>query len=172
MPASSTTHLLLQDVEHELGTTRRVLERVPTDKMSWRPHPKSWTLGQLATHVARLHLWGTMTAEAPSVDVAGFPEGGGPVAESAEALLALFDTESARMRAALAEMLGGDADAALQARWALRHGEHELMAFPRAFALRAFVFNHLVHHRGQLSVYLRLLDIPVPAMYGPSADER
>ena len=172
MSVNPTIQLLLQDVDHELGTTRRVLERVPGDRLAWRPHAKSWTLGELATHVARLPMWGAATIDGPAFDLASLPAGPGPVAGSPGELLGLFDEHAAALRASLAGMLAADAETALGARWSLRHGATELMALPRALALRTFVFNHLVHHRGQLSVYFRLLDVPVPAMYGPSADER
>jgi uncharacterized damage-inducible protein DinB len=172
MAASDTTRLLLQDIEHELQTTRRVLERVPEAKLAWRPHPRSYTLGELATHVARLLTWGPMTIERASVDFATLPKGVGPLATDRADLLAIFDREASEFRQALAGLLAGEAEPALAVRWAVENGGQELIAVPRAVALRRFVVSHVVHHRGQLSVYLRLLDVPLPNMYGPTADEQ
>ena len=172
MPASQITRLLLQDVEHELGTTRRVLERVPEDKLEWRPHPKSYTLGELATHVARLWSWGPLTVERDAADFADLPKGVGPLARDRAELLAIFDEEAAACRSSLAGLLDGDAEALLAKPWTLKFGGQELATVPKAISLRTFLVSHVVHHRGQLSVYLRLLDVPLPNMYGPTADEQ
>lgn len=169
-PANSPSllrSLALGDVDSELANTRRVLERLPESRWEWRPHPKSWTLGGLGTHVARLPHWGVNVVTQPEFDLASIPTGIGPVVESAAELLALFDANAAAMRAALA----GIDDEALGAQWTLRNGAHVIMQMPRALALRSATVSHMVHHRAQLGVYLRMLDVPVPGMYGPSADE-
>ncbi len=159
---------LLPELDHEYAGTRRTLERVPFDKAAWQPHPKSFTLAKLASHLANLPHWMAMTIAADSVDLAGFdPATSNPLAGSSAELLATFDRNAAEARAALA---GAD-DARLLAPWSLRSGTQVHFTMPRVAALRGFVMNHNVHHRAQLTVYLRLLDVPVPALYGPSADE-
>jgi len=159
---------LLPELDQEMGRTRRLLERVPEDKLSWKPHEKSMTLGRLAGHIAELPGWIVTTIEQTGLDLAAFEGFTGNVASSRTSLLALFDQNVAAARRALA----GRTDAELEAPWTLRHGSHEIFTQPRAGVLRSMGFNHLVHHRGQLSVYLRLLDVAVPSIYGPSADER
>jgi uncharacterized damage-inducible protein DinB len=157
---------LLPEFDHEMATTRTVLERVPEDRLSWTPHAKSFSLGALATHLARLPAWAaeTLTGSAFDLDPNQPPPSALP---SRHELLATFDRHVAEARAALA----GRSDAELAAMWSLTRGGRILFTMPRAAVLRSFVFNHLVHHRGQLTVYLRLLDVPVPSIYGPSADE-
>ena len=157
--------MLLAEYDHEVGTTRKLLERLPDDKLAWKPHARSMSLGGLATHIANLPTWaGTILNEA-SYDLDSAPP---PVSErtSRSEILAAFDETVKRARASL-----GKDDAELLAPWSLKRGAREMFTMPRVAALRSFVLNHLVHHRGQLSVYLRLNDIPVPAIYGPSADE-
>lgn len=170
MPASSTTSAMrsmtLADLEHELATTRRVLERVPYDRGAWRPHPKSWTVAQLAAHIANVPMWGVMTCTSDEMDFAATnPQA--PVPTDGAALIASFDGNVGRLRATL----DGLSDEMLQATWTARRGDQVLFALPRLALLRGMILNHMIHHRGQLSVYLRQLDVPVPAMYGPSADE-
>ena len=172
MPASDTIRLLLADIDQELQTTRRLLERVPGDKLDWRPHPKSYTLGELATHIARMLMWGPMALELPGVDFATLPPGVGDLAKDRDSLLALFDEQAAAFRRALDSLLAGDTERSLGEPWPLTNAGHAIMTAPRALALRTFVVSHVVHHRGQLSVYLRLLDVPLPRIYGPTADER
>ena len=156
---------LLVEFDHEMGTTRKLLERAPDDRLRWQPHPKSMTLGGVCTHLANLPNWGaTILAEA-AYDLASAP----PNIEALDAraeILSLFDEASLRTRAALDKT-----DAELVAPWTLKRDGHQLFTMPRVTAFRIFVLYHSVHHRGQLSVYLRLNDIPVPAIYGPSADE-
>ncbi len=157
--------ILLAEFDHEMGTTRRLLARVPDARLGWQPHEKSMTLGGLATHLSNLPNWGTTILTDASYDLdAGPPNlaAGGSCAD----VLVQFDAAVARTRAALDRT-----DAELNASWKLMRGEHELFSLPRAVAFRMFVLYHLVHHRGQLSVYLRLNDVPVPAIYGPTADE-
>ena len=156
---------LVPEFDHEMTTTRKLLERVPEEKFDWKPHAKSFSLGALATHLANLPWWGSETLEKSEIDVGSSPTLT-PAASRAE-LLATFDKHVAVTRAALT----GKTDAELMAVWSLKRGGHTLFTMPKAVVWRSFVLNHLVHHRGQLSVYLRLLDIPVPSIYGPSADE-
>ncbi len=157
---------LLPEFDHEISTTRRVLDRVPEDKLAWKPHPKSMSLGDLATHVAELISWAGSTMEHAEIDVANFTP---PSAvRSHVELLARFDANASAARAAL----NGRADADFMKPWTLRQAGKEIFSMPKAAVIRSFVMSHLIHHRAQLAVYLRLLDVPVPAMYGPSADEQ
>ena len=155
---------LLPEFDREMSTTRRLLERVPDDKLAWKPHAKSMSMGDLATHVSNLPSWGSRSLTASDFDLAS-PHVS-PAASRAE-LLSRFDTNVADTRAALV----GRADAELMAPWTLKHGEQKLFTMPKIAVWRTFMMNHVIHHRGQLSVYLRLNDVPVPSMYGPSADE-
>lgn len=157
---------LIAELEAESPATRRVLERVPGDRLAWRPHPKSMSLGQLAQHVASMPGAISRMAALDGLDAATVDFEPEP-AESAEALLATHDASVAEARDYLA---GLDQEGAM-APWRLTHGERELFTLPRIGLLRTLAFNHLYHHRGQLAVYLRLLDVPVPAVYGKSADE-
>jgi uncharacterized damage-inducible protein DinB len=160
--------LALGDVEAELARTWRALERVPEDRFAWRPHEKSWTLIQLATHLARLPQWATRILAKDSFDLAApLPPAPAPATGRAE-LLRFFDENAGALRAALERVT--DADLAVE--WKLRHGDRVLASHPRAVALRSMGLSHMAHHRGQLTVYLRLLGAPVPALYGPSADEK
>ena len=158
--------MLLPEFDHEMATTRKLLERVPDDRLSWTPHAKSFTLGQLAQHVATIPMWGTMTLTLNELDLAGGFEN--PPAESRAALVKLFDNNAAKARMELT----GKTDAELMAPWALKRGADTIFSMPKASVWRSFVMNHLVHHRAQLSVYLRMQDVPLPAMYGPTADEQ
>lgn len=157
---------LLPELDHEAATTRRLLERVPEDKLDWRPHPRSMTAGELATHVATLPQWGSMTMESTEYDVARGERAA--LKTTRHELLAAFDESVAKTRKAI----DAAQDAEFMVPWSLKHEEKTVFTMPRVTVLRSFVMNHLVHHRGQLSVYLRLLDVPVPSIYGPSADEQ
>jgi uncharacterized damage-inducible protein DinB len=160
--------LLLPEVEQELATTRRVLERVPDDKFGWTPHAKSWSMGELASHVVNLTKWSAVTMNQTEFDLAAVPPGqANQVAASRAQLLEWFDVNAAALRQALDR---SDADYFVP--WSLKQGEQVYFTMPRYTCIRSFVLNHFVHHRAQLSVYLRLNDIPLPAMYGPSADEQ
>ena len=160
---------LLPEYDHELATTRRVLERVPDADFGWKPHEKSMTLGQLAGHVANIPFWLSMTMDASFYDLtAGDAEATLAAPASRDVLLREFDEKVKRARASLAKAT----DAEMMAPWALKNGGQEIFSMPRATVVRSFVMNHLIHHRGQLSVYLRLRDVPLPAIYGPSADEQ
>lgn len=155
---------LIQEFEMEAATTRRVLARVPADKFDWQPHPKSMSLGKLAMHVASAPGFISTWAIPSSFTFTGEPA---PVPTSAEDVLAAHDRGVATVKDSLGRI--GDAD--LGSMWSANAGGKTLMTMPKAALLRALLMNHTYHHRGQLSVYLRLLDIPVPSIYGPSADE-
>jgi uncharacterized damage-inducible protein DinB len=161
---------LLSEFDMEMDNTRRTLDRVPDDKFSWKPHEKSGTLGWMATHIATIPHWAKMTMEQESLDLA--PAGGSnyvpPKPTNRKELLEVFDKTRKEARAALA---AGN-DAAFAKPWALLMSGRELFREPRSAVLRRMVLNHLIHHRGQLTMYLRLLNVPVPALYGPSADEQ
>ncbi len=157
--------VLLPEFDHEMTTTRKVLERVPEDKFDWKPHAKSFSLGALAAHVAALPTWGAEALTRSEIDIAGSQPPAAPPSKAE--LMATFDTNVAAARSALA----GKTDGELMATWTLKRGGKAIFSMPKANVLRSFVLNHLIHHRGQLSVYLRLLDVPVPSIYGPSADE-
>ena len=160
---------LLPEYDHELATTRRLLERVPDGELGWKPHEKSMTLGQLSGHIANLPFWLSATLSAPSYDLsAGDKEARLDPPASRELLLKEFDEKVSKARASLASAT----DAEMLAPWALKNGGHEIFSMPRVGAVRSFVMNHLIHHRGQLSVYLRLKDVPLPSIYGPTADEQ
>jgi uncharacterized damage-inducible protein DinB len=156
---------LLPEYDHEISTTRKLLERVPEDRLDWKPHPKSSSLGQLSEHVATIPTWGEMTVTRSELDLGGSPSAE-PVTTRAQ-LLAMFDANAAGTRAALA----GTSDAEMMAPWTLKLSGQTIFSMPKAAVWRSFVMSHLIHHRGQLSVYLRMNDQPLPSIYGPSADE-
>jgi uncharacterized damage-inducible protein DinB len=156
---------LIMELEREAQTTRKLLERVPDDKLAWKPHAKSMSLGRLAQHVATTPGFISGMARLDGYDVEKFAEP--PALESAAALVAAMEESVAQAKANLA----ATDDAAMMADWSFRRGGHAIMTIPRIGVYRSILFNHLYHHRGQLSVYLRLLDVPVPPIYGPSADE-
>jgi uncharacterized damage-inducible protein DinB len=159
--------LLLPEVDQEMATTRRVLERVPDDKLGWKPHDKSWSLGDLASHLVNLIKWTEYTMNRTEFDLAAVPpEEVNRAASSRAQLLEWFDANAAATRQALAK---SDADYGVS--WSLKQGQQVYFTLPRYTCIRSYVLNHLVHHRAQLAVYLRLNNLPVPAMYGPSADE-
>jgi len=162
----TTAELLLQDFDMEMANTRRTLERIPEDKPDYKPHEKSMPMGKLARHVATLPKLGTFILTTPSLDLttAKWPD---MIFSSREKLLADFDALAAEARAALA----ASSDADLAATWKFSYGEHVISDVPRSLSFRHLFFNHLIHHRAQLGVYLRLNDVPVPGVYGPSADE-
>ena len=154
----------LKEFDQEMASTRRLLERVPSEKGEWKPHQKSFALGHLAQLVARIPGWITRSLREPHIDLA---QSGGYSFETTETLLKLLDTNAREAREALAAVTG----AALDASWSLKHGEQVLFTAPRGEVVRSHL-NHLIHHRGQLTVYLRLVDVPLPQVYGPTADER
>ena len=154
---------LLPEFDQEMTTTRRLLERVPTDKGPWRPHPKSFPLGHLAQLVAWMPGWIANTVRESALDLATAPKYS---FETTETLLKEFDTNVRAAREALA----ASKDADYPAPWSLKHGDRVLFTAPRGTVVRTHI-NHLIHHRGQLSVYLRLNNVPLPPIYGPTADE-
>ena len=154
---------LLPEFDQEMKTTRRLLERVPTDKGTWKPHQKSFSIGHLAQLLSWMPGWITMTLTSDSLDLAG---AAGYSYETTEKLLADFDRNVKEARAAIA----ASSDADFQKQWSLKRGDQVFMTMPRGVVTRQHM-SHIVHHRGQMSVYLRLLDIPVPSIYGPTADE-
>ncbi|QJD82845.1 DinB family protein [Cohnella herbarum] len=158
--------LIVGDALHELATTRRVLERLPEEHMSWKPHEKSMTLGGLATHLINLLNWQIAIFQYPEFDLATVPQRRTALERRAE-VLEEFDANVGKLEKLIAEC----DELTLGEEWTLRHGDHMILREPKALALRSFGLSHMVHHRAQLGVYLRLLDIPVPGMYGPSADE-
>jgi uncharacterized damage-inducible protein DinB len=161
----SIAETILPELDHEMQVTRTLLERVPESDPEWKPHPKSMALGRLATHIAELLGWVNATLEETELD---FSKGGyTPVPFTTTAdLLAMFDAKLKSARAVLA----ATPDEAMMVPWTLRNGEHVIFTLPRIGVLRAFVISHMIHHRGQLSVYLRLNDVPLPSIYGPTAD--
>jgi uncharacterized damage-inducible protein DinB len=166
----SISSALLPEFDQEMANTRKTLERIPDDKFGWKPHPKSFAMGPLATHTAELVGWTVDPIQKDELDIA--PPGAPPYktveAASRQELLDRFDKQVTAARAAIA----GASDEHLMKPWTLLQGGQPIFTMPRAALLRSFVMNHVIHHRAQLGVYLRLNDIPVPAIYGPTADEQ
>jgi uncharacterized damage-inducible protein DinB len=160
----STVELLLQELEQEAHTTRRVLERVPNDRLSWKPHDRSMSLGQLALHIASVP---GAIAEISQISPFPVPKFEQPSATSAAELIPALDESLEKARTILRRL--DDADLAKV--WRVMDGDREVMAIPVGAVLRTIMLNHWYHHRGQLSVYLRQVGVPVPSIYGPSADE-
>jgi uncharacterized damage-inducible protein DinB len=159
---------MVPEFDHEMKVTRTLLERIPEDKLAWKPHEKSMSLGRLAGHIAELQGFVISMIQLDELD---FAKTGGPprkptIAESRQHVLDIFDKKVAEARPVIA----GASDEHLAKTWKLSAGGKLIFAMPRGAAMRHMYLNHVVHHRGQLSVYLRLLDVPVPPIYGPSAD--
>ncbi|RYY87223.1 MAG: hypothetical protein EOO15_12510 [Chitinophagaceae bacterium] len=157
---------LLPELKQEAANTRRMLERIPFNDTQWKPHAKSFAIGPLANHVADLVNWVAFTLGSEGIDWAEFkyqPEN----ATSSEQLVAIMD----KNLEASVKALEAATDEQLMAPWTMRNGEQVFFTMPRIAVIRTFALNHMIHHRAQLSVYLRLLDVPVPGMYGPTADE-
>lgn len=162
--------MLLPEFDQEMANTRKTLERVPIDKRDWKPHEKSMPLGRLAQHVAEMPGWTAFTLNSESLDLA--PPGGepfqpAPIPETSEALLAMFDKNVSEARAAIAAAT----DEQMARNWSLLMGGNVIFTLPKSGVIRTMILNHIIHHRAQLTVYLRLNDVPVPGLYGPSADE-
>jgi uncharacterized damage-inducible protein DinB len=157
---------LLPEFDQETAATRRVLERVPDGALEWRPHVKSFNMGELATHLSRLPHWGTLILKQDGYDLASSGPRGQALPTVA-AILDQFDANVREVRAALVDMTDGQ----LLQPWTLRRGDRVVMSVPKVSAVRGFVVRHLVHHRGQMTVYLRMNDVPLPPLYGPTADE-
>ena len=160
----SMTAAMLQEFEAEAKTTRRVLERVPNDKLAWKPHPKSMSIGHLALHIAASPAVIAGWAAEDVTEVKGEQQ---PDPSSVDQILAAHDNGVESVKTVIAQL----GDEGLQKTWQANMNGTTLMTMPKAALVRAIVLNHWYHHRGQLSVYLRLLDVPVPSIYGPSADE-
>ena len=158
----------LPDFDHEMDLLRHALERVPAGHFAWRPHPRSRSLGELADHLARIPGWTASMLARDSYDLSGPKAGPHPEAPGTHAaLLALFDGHRRDARAAIVGCSAED----LERPWRLERAGQVVRTMPTWRALRIYLLDHVIHHRGQLSVYLRLLDLPVPALYGASADE-
>ena len=162
-----TNDSFIAELKQESALTKKMLERVPPEQTSWKPHEKSYTLGRLATHIAEIPQWISRVVTIDDFDflVQGFSR---HIAGSQEELLTIFQEKLDRAIADLETMSDEDFDK----KWIIRRGEQVIREMSKAAAIRSWGFSHFIHHRGQLSVYLRLLDVPVPGMYGPSADEK
>ncbi len=157
--------VLLPEYDRETGTTRRLLERVPESAFDFAPHARSMPLGQLSAHVAELPQWISIIMSRDSCDLTELEPA--PPAVAVSHILTRYDANVSEARS----LLVGTIDGTLSAPWTLKRGTRPIFTMPRVSMLRYFAFNHLVHHRGQLSVYLRMQDVSIPAIYGPSADE-
>jgi uncharacterized damage-inducible protein DinB len=159
---------ILPEFDHEMGATRRLLERVPEADFAWKPHDKSFPLGHLAAHIANLPTWVGITMDGTGIDTAEIGDDARPQPPSTrEELLARFDDNVRKARVKIDEQT----DPAFFVPWTLKNAGQEMFTMPKLAVLRSFVMNHLIHHRGQLSVYLRLRNVPLPSIYGPTADE-
>jgi uncharacterized damage-inducible protein DinB len=163
--STNISQALLPEFDQEMAGTRTVLQRIPMDNYDWKPHTKSFNMGKLATHVAHLPGWATMTVATNELDLSQPFEQ--PQPKTTEELLALFEQTSAEARKALE----GVSDEELMKPWTLRMGDRTIFTMPKIAVIRGMVMNHIIHHRAQLTVYLRLNDVPVPGLYGPSADD-
>jgi len=165
----SYAETILPEFEQEMASTRKVLERVPEDKLDWKAHPKSNTIGWNANHLAEMPSWVAMTIRESALDIAppGGPTYQSPKAASRKEILEVFDKNVAAARKAISEAK----DEEMGKNWSLLKGGQTLFTMPRRAVIRTFVINHIIHHRAMLCVYLRLNNIPVPGMYGPSGDE-
>ena len=160
---------ILPEFDLEMANTRKTLERIPVDNFDWKPHDKSWTIKELATHLANLPTWTILTLKEDSFDMA--PKDGEPPktpeVTTKNEMLEIFDKNVADAHAAIESA----SDEEFMKPWSLLSGGETLFSMPKIAVLRSFVMNHNIHHRAQLGVYLRLNDVPVPAIYGPTADE-
>jgi uncharacterized damage-inducible protein DinB len=165
----SISQSMLPEFDMEIANTRKTLERVPEGNPDFRPHPKSMAMGRLAGHLVEIPMWALMTLGRDEIDIN--PPGETPytayVMGSREAALDKFDEDVKQARA----LLAGTSDEAMMATWTLKNAGRTVMAMPRVAVMRSFVMNHMVHHRAQLGVYLRMNNVAVPSIYGPSADE-
>lgn len=167
----SISATVLPEFDREMATTRTMLERVPDARAQWTPHVKSWTMGELASHICNLPRLGLITMESDELDVSpinGSSSASTPRFDSTANLLRAFDENVRKARAAIEAASDSD----MMEPWTLRRAGKTVWTLPRAAVLRSFILSHMIHHRGQLSVYLRLNDVSVPSVYGPSADSR
>jgi uncharacterized damage-inducible protein DinB len=158
---------LLPEYDHEMAVTRRVLERVPLDQADWKPHPKSMSMGELASHIVHIPGWVGSIVLGASYDMAAAAAQTRPSYASTADLLAAFDKSVSEARAAI----DSKSDPEMISNWSFMHGDKVLVSMPKAGVFRSLLLNHLIHHRGQCSVYIRLKGAAVPSIYGPSADE-
>ena len=156
---------LLAEFDREMATSRRVLERIPPDKLEWKPHPKSTSMVGIGRHLAHMITYGNLALTQAMSDIADRPPM--PPTPTLADVLAVFDRNVASVRA----LLAGQSDADLAVTWGLTYKGRQVLSTSRGAAIQSMIVNHQIHHRGQLSVYLRLNDVPVPSIYGPSADE-
>lgn len=156
---------MLPEFDHEMASTRKILERVPEDRAGYTPHEKSMSMGRLAAHIAQNPVWATIALTRDDFDLT--PEFENVQMTTRAALLETFDRNCAEARA---HIVNTD-DGVMMKMWTFKKGGHTVLSMPKVAVLRSFALNHLIHHRGQLSVYLRLNNVPVPGLYGPSADE-
>lgn len=167
MPIART---ILAEFNHEMANTRKVLERIPEEQAAWKPHPKSYSLGDLAMHLANLPTWVGVALKQDELDFD--PPGGKkdpkPVFNTRKALLKQFDDNVAEAVSAIADA----SDDVMRGSWTLKNRGAVVFSLPRVAVLRSFVMNHMIHHRGQMTVYLRLKNVPLPAIYGGTADEK
>ncbi|HQU85357.1 MAG TPA: DinB family protein [Pyrinomonadaceae bacterium] len=162
----SMGQMLAAELRQEIQSTRKMLERLPADKFGWKPHEKSMTLERLAGHVVEMISWTKETLTQPELDFSKFDYKPREYKDAAEMVADLDENSNAAL-----EILNGTSNETMAENWSMRNGEQIYFTMPKAVVMRTFVMNHVIHHRGQLSVYMRLLDIPVPSIYGPSADE-
>jgi uncharacterized damage-inducible protein DinB len=167
----SISMTVLPEFDREMATTRTMLERVPETRAEWTPHAKSWTMGELACHIGNLPRLGLITMESDELDLSpmnGSSGGSAPRFQSTAKLISSFDENVKKARAAIESASDSD----MMEPWTLRRAGKTVWTLPRAAVLRSFILSHMIHHRGQLSVYLRLNDVPLPSVYGPSADTK
>lgn len=160
--------LLLPEFDREMGLTRKALERVPDGKFDWKPHPTSVTLGRLAEHLTEMPMWATKTIAQGELEASTQRPPGYQPPSTRAAVLAQFDASYRSAR----QHLVNKTDAEFAAPWTLKNGGKEVFTAPKAMVMRNFVLNHMIHHRAQLTVYFRMLGVPVPSIYGPSGDEQ
>lgn len=158
---------LLPEFDHEMGVTRKLLERLPDADLGWKPHDKSFTLGQLAAHLVQIPRWSASILDEASYDLASGPDDDRASPTLGTEVVAAFDQAVVDARARLVSK----SDAELMAPWTLKKHGQEVFTAPAVVTFKSFIINHSIHHRGQLSVYLRLKNVPLPSIYGPSADE-
>ena len=158
---------LLPEFDHEMGVTRKLLDRLPDADLGWKPHEKSFSLGDLAAHLAQILHWSAAILDQPSYDLESGGDDDRKTPTKGADVVTAFDRSVAAARAKLA----GKSDAELMGAWTLKKGGQDMFTMPAIAAFKGFIINHSIHHRGQLSVYLRLRNVPLPAIYGPSADE-
>lgn len=161
------TDALLPEFDHEMGVTRKLLERLPEADLGWKPHEKSFSLGELAAHLAQIPNWSAAILDQPSYDLETGEDDDRQSPTSGAQVVTAFDKAVAQAR----QTLAGKSDGELMGAWTLKKGGQEMFTLPAVAAFKSFILNHSIHHRGQLSVYLRLRNVPLPSIYGPSADE-